>query len=82
MAHEPAVLGNKNEKFLKDLITSIEDLVFVLGEGGTYTLITTLPGAPTAPNPANAGILSQVKAKLGTLKSQIIDIKSERVKVV
>ena len=81
-AHEPAVLGNKNEKWLIDLITSIEDLIFILGEGGTYTLITTLPGAPTAPNPANTGILAQVKSKLGTLKTTIEDIKSKRVKVV
>ena len=82
LAHEPAVLGNKNEKWLNDLISSIEDLVFILGEWGTYTLITTLPGAPTAPNPANATILGNLKTKLGTLKSTIIDIKSERVKLV
>ena len=82
LAHEPAVLGNENEKWLTQLITSLEDLIFILGEGGTYTLITTLPGAPTAPNPANTGILSQVKNKLSTLKANIPDIKSERVKVV
>lgn len=82
LAKESAVLGEQNEEWLNDLCDLVEELLFILGEGGTYQLMTTAPGSPTAPNPSNVGILKPIVTKIGNMRKNIELIKSKRVKIV
>ena len=82
LAKEAAVLGEQNEVWLNELCDLVEELLFILGEGGTYQLMTTTPGTPTAPNPSNVGILKPIVTKIGNMRKNIELIKSKRVKIV
>ena len=82
LAKEAAVLGEQNEVWLNDLCDLVEELLYILGEGGTYQLMTTVPGSPTAPNPSNIGILKPIVTKIGNMRKNIELIKSKRVKIV
>lgn len=80
LPNEPALLGNKTEVWLKDLLNLIEGLVVKLES--QFTPITSLPGTPTVPNPTNSVIFSNTKLQLKDLKTSIEEIKSKRINLL
>ena len=77
LASEPALLGNQTETWLNQLLEMVEGLINDLIT--KYTLLCTVPGAPTAPNPANVGILALRLSEIAKLKSKIKFIQSKRI---
>jgi len=77
---EPALLGDKTEGWLNDLLYMLEGLVNHLI--GPYTLTSTLPGTPCAPFGGNAAALGLTLTQINDLKAAIIDIKSKRIKLI
>ena len=80
LPNEPALLGNKTEVWLKDLLDLIEGLVVKLES--QFTPITSLPGLPTVPNPTNSVTFSTTKIQLNDLKTSIEEIKSKRINLL
>jgi len=72
---EPVLLGDKTGQLLSDILDVIDglmdDMIYKV------SFITGAPGTPTAPNPANDGLLGTRRAEIVQLKNQIEDIKSK-----
>ena len=77
---EPALLGDKTEDYLNDLLDMIEEILNVLI--GQYTLISAPPGLPDAPFPGNQGAFANVSAQIADLRTTLEDVKSKRIKLV
>lgn len=77
---EPAVLGNKTEETLEEILEIIEDLLE--GICTKITFITGVPGTPTGPNPANIAVMNSTLISIANLKSRLKDIKSKNTKLV
>ena len=77
---EPALLGDKTEKWFNDMLGVIEGLIDDLITKVSY--ITTSPGTPTAPNPSNMGMLSLRKQQIINLKKSIENLKSKNTKLI
>ena len=77
---EPAVLGDYlGDIWLEDLLETLEGLIDDLITKVAF--ITTAPGAPTSPNPANKGMLSLRKMQIEDLKNNIDMFKSKITKI-
>ena len=77
---EPALLGNKTEELLIDILEMVDSLIDdVLNK---VTFITGSPGSPTGPNPANKAMLSTRRLEIETLINQVKDIKSKTTKLI
>ena len=77
---EPAVLGNYlGDIWLLDLLETLEGLIDDLITKVSF--ITTAPGAPTGPNPANKAMLSLRKMQIEDLKNNIQYFKSKITKI-
>ena len=77
---EPAVLGDYlGDIWLLDLLECLEGLIDDLVTKVAF--ITTAPGAPTGPNPANKGMLSLRKMQIEDLKNNIQYFKSKITKI-
>jgi hypothetical protein len=77
LADNPAVKGQELEKLLRDILDHLNQLYNVVLP--TLHQITTLPGLPTIPSPANAGLVSPLVAQLNTFKGRLKEIKSKNV---
>ena len=77
---EPAVLGNYlGDIWLLDLLECLEGLLDDLITKVAF--ISTAPGAPTGPNPANKAMLSLRKIQIDDLKNNIDMFKSKITKI-
>ena len=77
---EPAVLGDYlGDIWLTDLLETLEGLIDDLITKVSF--ITTAPGAPTGPNPANKAMLSLRKIQIEDLKNNIQYFKSKITKI-
>ena len=76
---DSVVLGDKTEEFLKELLDMVEGILDDICLKISY--IAPLTG-PTAPNPANEGMVALRRQQIEKLKNDIEEIKSKRVKVV
>ena len=76
---EPALLGDKTEDYLNDLLDMIDELINVLV--GQYTLVAPIVG-PCAPSPTNLGCFTNIQTQIVSLRSEIESIKSKRIKLV
>ena len=77
---EPAVLGDYlGDIWLSDLLETLEGLIDDLINKVSF--ITTAPGAPTGPNPANKAMLSLRKQQIANLKYNIQYFKSKITKI-
>ena len=79
-ANEPALLGNKTEEWLNELIDSIEGLVNDFKYKVSYTVQDV--GNPTGPNVDNEKFLKRRIDQLDDLRSDIKNIMSDRIKLV
>lgn len=77
LADNPAVKGQELEKLLSDILDHLNQLYNVVLP--TLHQITTLPGLPTIPSPANAGLVSPLVAQLTTFKGRLKEFKSKNV---
>ena len=77
---EPALLGNKHETYMNDLLDMIEEILNVLI--GQYTLISAPPGLPDAPFPGNQAAFANVSTQIADLRAALEDVKSKRIKLV
>lgn len=77
---EPALLGDKTEEWMEELIDLIEGTLDDLVSKISY--ISTIPGTPTAPNPVNETFISVRRLQINDLRSQIKELKSKKVKLV
>ena len=75
---EPALLGDKTEDYLNDLLDMIDELINVLI--GQYTLVAPIVG-PCAPSPTNLGAFTNIQTQIVSLRSEIESIKSKRIKL-
>ena len=76
---EPALLGDKTDEYLNNLLDMMDDLINVLV--GQYTLVAPITG-PCAPFGGNEGAFGTVRTAISDLRSEIEDIKSKRIKLV
>ena len=77
---EPAVLGDYlGDIWLSDMLEMMEGLIDDLITKVAF--ISTAPGAPTGPNPANQGMLSLRKMQIQDLKDNIQYFKSKITKI-
>ena len=77
---EPAVLGDKMEILIEDILDMVDSLIDdILGK---VTFICGTPGTLTGPNPANEGVLANRRREIEGLKNQIKDIKSHTTKLI
>ena len=77
---EPAVLGDYlGDIWLSDLLETLEGLIDDLINKVSF--ITTAPGAPTGPNPANKAMLSLRKLQIEDLRNNIEYFKSKITKI-
>ena len=76
---EPAVLGDYLDRWQMDLLETLEGLIDDLITKVAF--ITTAPGAPTGPNPANQGMLSLRKQQIEDLRYNIQYFKSKITKI-
>tara|TARA_R110002167_G_scaffold173523_1_gene372086 strand:- start:392 stop:877 length:486 start_codon:yes stop_codon:yes gene_type:complete len=77
---EPAILGDYlGDIWLTDLLETLEGLIDDLITKVSF--ITTAPGAPTGPNPANKAMLSLRKIQIEDLKNNIQYFKSKITKI-
>tara|TARA_Y100001963_G_C6697716_1_gene407785 strand:+ start:327 stop:809 length:483 start_codon:yes stop_codon:yes gene_type:complete len=77
---EPAVLGDELDEFLVDFLDLIDDILDDIENKVSF--ISGPPGSPTAPNPANAFLLSTRRIQIKSLKEDIQYIKSQNTKLV
>ena len=76
---EPAVLGDYLDRWQMDLLETLEGLIDDLITKVAF--ISTAPGAPTGPNPANRGMLSLSKQQIQDLKDNIQYFKTKITKI-
>ena len=77
---EPAVLGDYlGDIWLSDLLETLEGLIDDLINKVSF--ITTAPGAPIGPNPANKAMLSLRKLQIEDLRNNIEYFKSKITKI-
>jgi hypothetical protein len=77
---EPALLGNKTEKLLVDILDMVDGLIDdILNK---VTFITGVPGTPTGPNYMNEAMLATRRIEIEGLKNQIMFIKSHTTKLI
>ena len=76
---DSALLGDKTEDWLIDLLDMVEGMLDDICLKISY--IAPLVG-PTAPNPANEGMVALRRQQIEKLKNDIKEIKSKRVKIV
>ena len=76
---EPALLGDKTEEYLNNLLDMIENIIDALV--GQYTLVAPIAG-PCAPFGGNEGCFGTVRTAITDLREEIKDIKSKRIKIV
>ena len=77
---EPALLGNKTEELLVDILDMIDGLIDDILTKVTF--ITGVPGTPTGPNPVNEAMLATRRIEIEGLKNQIMFIKSHTTKLI
>lgn len=77
LADNPAVKGEELEQLLNDILDHLNTLYTVVLP--TLHQLTTLPGLPTVPSPANVGLISPLTTQIRTLKGRIKNIKSKNV---
>lgn len=77
LADNPAVKGEELEQLLNDILDHLNTLYTVVLP--TLHQLTTLPGLPTVPSPANAGLISPLTSQIRSLKGRIKRIKSKNV---
>ena len=75
LPNEPALLGNKAEDWLKDLLEMVEGVINTIES----QLVVATPVGPSAPP---GPFLVQSKADIVTLKQSIEDIKSTRINLL
>ena len=76
-ATENAVCGVKLTQYLTDIHTQLAAILDIL-IAGTHVLTTT-PGNPTAPNPTQAALFTNIKAALAALKTTNIDTDASNI---
>ena len=76
---DSALLGDKTEEWLRELLDMVEGMLDDICLKISY--IAPLVG-PTAPNPANEGMVALRRQQIEKLKNDIKEIKSQRVKIV
>ena len=76
---DSALLGDKTEEWLRELLDMVEGMLDDICLKISY--IAPLVG-PTAPNPANEGMVALRRQQIQKLKNDIKEIKSQRVKIV
>ena len=77
---EPAVLGDYlGDVWLDDLLECVEGLIDDITTKVSY--MTTAPGTPTAPNPANTAMLSLRKMQIENLRYNRQYFKSKNTKI-
>ena len=76
---EPALLGDKTEEYINDLLDMIDQLILVLI--GQYTLVAP-PVGPCAPSPTNLAAFKNIQDQIIDLRTSVEDIKSKRIKLV
>ena len=74
-----AVLGDELELWLDDLLECVEGLIDDITTKVSY--MTTAPGTPTAPNPANTAMLSLRKMQIENLRYNRQYFKSKITKI-
>tara|TARA_R110002167_G_scaffold321032_5_gene526836 strand:+ start:1142 stop:1612 length:471 start_codon:yes stop_codon:yes gene_type:complete len=77
---EPALLGDKTEEALVEILDIMEGLL--KGVCGKVTFITGVPGDPTGPNPENIDVMNSTFVGINDLKSRLKDIKSKTTKLI
>ena len=77
---EPALLGDKMEILIEDILEMVDGLIDDITTKVTF--ITGTPGTPTGPNPANESMLTTRRREIEGLKNQIKDIKSKTTKLI
>ena len=75
---EPALLGDKTEEWLNDLLDLVEGII----DDIVLKISYISPVGPTAPNPANEGMVALRRQQIAKLKMDIKEIKSKRIKIV
>ena len=75
---EPALLGDKTEEWLSDLLDTVEGII----DDIVLKISYISPVGPTAPNPANEGMVALRRQQIAKLKMDIKEIKSKRIKIV
>ena len=76
---EPALLGDKTDEYLNNLLEMIDSLIDALV--GQYTLVAPIAG-PCAPFGGNEGCFATVRTSITDLREEIENIKSKRIKLV
>ena len=77
---EPAVLGDYlGDVWVDELLEMIEGLIDDLTMKVSF--MTTYPGLPTSPNPANFGMLSLRKLQIKNLRANTQYFKSKKTKI-
>lgn len=80
LPNEPAILGNQTQEWLNDLLTLIDDILDdILFK---VAFVSTAPGVPTAPNPANFNALQLRKNEIQRLSNTLEQLKSKNTKLV
>jgi len=75
---EPALLGDKTDEYLNNLLDMMDSLIDALV--GQYTLVAPIVG-PCAPFGGNEGCFATVRTAITDLREEIEDIKSKRIKL-
>ena len=75
---EPVLLGDKTEEWLNDLLDMAEGII----DDIVLKISYISPVGPTAPNPANEGMVALRRQQIAKLKMDIKEIKSKRIKIV
>lgn len=76
---DSALLGDKTEEWLGELLDMVEGILDDICLKISYIA----PGlGPTAPNPANEGMVALRRQQIEKLKTDIKDIKSKQIKIV
>tara|TARA_R110001592_G_scaffold167673_2_gene403248 strand:- start:530 stop:991 length:462 start_codon:yes stop_codon:yes gene_type:complete len=77
LPNEPAVLGDKLEKFLNEML----DLINSLWDATLYEVSYTESGTFTGPSSLNKGVESRIEGQINELRKQIELFKSNNVKL-
>ena len=75
---DSALLGDKTEEWLSDLLDMVEGII----DDIVLKISYISPVGPTAPNPANEGMVALRRQQIAKLKMDIKEIKSKRIKIV
>mgnify|MGYP001296386832 CR=1 FL=1 len=80
LPEQPAVLADNLIESLEDIL----DLILTVYSDITFQVafLSMPPGSPTAMNPNNIQILNKRNTKITTLKENLQDIKSKKIKLV